>query len=341
MDLGLEQAGAGASFQAERVLVCLVDDGLFGLHLDWVDAVYENRSVEMHRVRIERGPWHHFLLHRGEPALIVDLRDAFDVSGVIGETERSAYVVVRSGGYRLALAIDQVSGVQDLALDSRPPVPSNLLRDGGIPVGHVVSLDDRMLVVLDPHRLISGARRDALEPIWARARAYAERQQKLNETWRDIGSRPDQESVRVFARLCGRNGRPKRAAAARAVLAAMKDPDTGIRTNGAMPSLSDQLVGNVVRLASAGASGVLDVERESGSQLGTVYISDGRVIDAQHGSDWGRMAFKNLLAQDDGNVSFSERDLGEHPERIGESSIALLISSLEAVAVEQRKRRAR
>ena len=341
MDLGIERTGVSGGLQAERVLVCLVDDGLFGLHLDWVEAVYESRSIDLHRVRVERGEWHHFLLHRGQPALVVDLRDAFDVSGVIGSTERLAYVIVRSGGYRLALAIDQVSGVQDLDLGARPPVASNLLRDGGIPVGHVVHLDDRMLVVLDPHRLLSGASRDALEPIWARAGAYAERQEKLNETWKVVCSEPSEEGLRVYSRLCSRNGRPKAAAAAKAVIAAIKDPNTGIQTNGALPPLKDQVLGNVVRLASSGDSGILTIKDESGSSLGTVYVSAGRVIDAQQGPDWGRLAFKNLLAGDSGMVSFTERDVDQHPERISESSEALLVSSLEAVALEQRKRRVR
>ncbi len=341
MDLAAERVGASGQAQSDRVLVFSVDDGLFGVHLDWVGAVYESESVELHRVRVEKGPWHSFLLHGGEPALIIDLREAFDVADVLGRPERSAYAVIQSGGYRLAVGIDQVSGVQSLALGSSSPVPANLQRDGGIPVGHIVHMDDRMLVVLDPHRLISGGRRNSLEPIWTRAKAYGERDEKLTHTWREVCASPSEENVRVFARLCGRNGRPKASAAARAVLKAMGDSQSGLLANGSPPKLVDQIVGEVVRRASARATGVLEIAGEDGPTVGALFLSDGRVIDAQYCSEWGRMALKSLIALERGRVSYSARDLSEHPERLAESSVASLISSMEAVSLEQRKRRAR
>ncbi len=336
MDLASERASLSGESQVGRVLVFSVDDGLFSLHLDWVEAVYESRAVETHRVRVERGPWRGFLLHRGDPALCVDLREAFDVAGVLGETERSAYVVVQSGGYRLAVGIDQVAGVQDLDLGAQTPAPSSLLRDGGIPVGHVVQKEERMLVVLDPHRLLSGARRTSMEPIWTRAKAYAERQAKMNETWQVVCKEPSAESIKVFARLCGRNGRPRGGAAARTVL---KGLDGGLSSDSG--SVAERIVSEIVRIAGSSGTGVLDIDSDSGTQLGSVYLSSGRVIDAQHGSEWGRMALRSLLAKSEGRTSFRERDLAQHPVRISESSAATLISSLEAVALEQRKRRAR
>lgn len=335
-----ERSGPARQAQTGRVLVFAVDDGLFGVHLDWVEAVYEQRAVETHRVRLDKGPWHTFLLHRGEPAVAIDLRDAFDVAGVLGLPERAAYAIVHSGGYRIALAIDQVAGVQELSLDVHRPLPANLVRDGGIPVGHVVQMDDRMLVVLDPHRLLSSARRAALEPVWSRARAYAERHDKIERTWRDICSSPSEESVRAYSRLCSRNGRPKAAAAARSVLKAMSAGD-GASTNGSMPSLSERLVGEVLRCASQRASGVIQVAGEQGPPVGAVFVAAGRVIDAQADSEWGRMALKSLLSREAGRVSFVESDLADYPERLSESSVALMISSLETVAVEQRKRRSR
>jgi chemotaxis signal transduction protein len=336
-----ERSGVGVLGHAGRVLVFSVDDGLFGVHLDWVEAVYEQRAVETHRVRIDKGPWHAFLLHRGEPALIIDLRDAFDLGEVLGQPERAAYAIVHSGGYRLAVAIDQVAGVQELALDVHRPLPANLLRDGGIPVGHVVQLDDRMLVVLDPHRLLSGERRAALEPIWSRARAYAERHDKMERTWRDICREPSEENVRLYSRLCGRNGRRKAAAAARTVLKAMAEARDGASTNGATPPLVERVVGEVLRCAARRATGIVQVAAEQGPPLGAVFMVGGRMVDAQANSEWGRMALKTLLSRDGGRVTFFESDLADHPERLSESSAALLISSLEAVALEQRKRRAR
>jgi len=341
MDLAVNRSGLSGDLQGDRVLVFLVDDGRFSVHLDGVEAVYESHSVDSHRVRVGKGPWHRFLLHRGEPALIVDLREAFGLGGALGATERAAYVVFQSGGYRLALGIDQVSGVQDLELDAHPPVPSNLVRDGGIPVGHIVQIDDRMVVVLDPHRLLSGTTRDGLEPVWTRAKAYAARDQQMTETWSDLCQTPSADNIRVFARLCGRNGRPKASAAARLVLKAMADAESGANGNGAVLGWAERVTAEVVRRARSGETGTIDIEGDSGSQLGCIFVSGGRVIDAQHGVEWGRMAFKTLLAGNEGRVSFSQRDLGQHPERVAESAAALLISSMEAVALEQRKRRTR
>lgn len=341
MDLAGERASIAQRPQSERVMVFSVDDGLFGIHLDWVEAVYEARSVEMHRVRVDKGPWHSFLLHRGEPALRVDLRDAFEIADLVGHPERAAWAVIHSGGYRLAVAIDHVSGVQDLALDEHRPIPSSLLRDGGIPVGHLVQMDDRVLVVLDPHRLLSGAQRDALEPIWSRARAYGERYEKMRRAWVEICAGATEENVRVFARLSARNGRAKSAAAARVVLKAMVDPNYGVQTNGAVPKLVDRLVAEILRRSRGAASGVATISSAADGETGKVFIAGGRVIDAQCGSKWGRMALDSLLAQAEGVVSFNERDLGHHPQRISESTAASLILSLESAASEQRRRRAR
>ncbi len=341
MDLAAQRTSVSGQPQTDRVLVFSVDDGLFGVHLDWVEAVYEAMAVETHRVRVDKGPWHSFLLDGGEPALIIDLREAFEVSDVLGQPERSSYAVIQSGGYRLAVAIDQVLGVQNLGLDERSPVPANLQRDGGIPVGHIVHLDDRILVVVDPHRLISNPRRRALEPIWSRARDYGQRYVKMNEVWAELCSSPSEDNVRSFSRLCGRNGRPKAAAAARSVLKAMSDPEAGLQTNGTMPPMAEQIVGEVIRRAAAKATGMVEVAGEQGPAVGALFVSAGRIVDAQYRSEWGRMALKSLLALDSGRVSFHERDLGDQPERLAESSAASLISSLEAVALEQRKRRAR
>lgn len=341
MEMAMDRSSPVRSVHGDRVLVFSVDDGLFGIHLDWVEAVYEANAVELHRVRVEKGPWHSFLLHRGGPALHIDLRDAFDIVDVVGQPERAAWAVVQSGGYKLAVAIDHVAGVQDVALAAAAPVPANLLRDGGIPVGHLLQQDERMLAVLDPHRLLSGGRRDALEPIWLRAVAYAQRHAAMQGVWAEISAAPDETNLRTFARLCARNGRPKAAAAARAVVKAIADPDHALRSNGTLAPAADVLVTEILRRCSAGARGVVEVRDERGDNAGSVFLVGGRVIDAQCGAEWGRLALRRLLAESVGTATFRERDLAQHPERISESCAALLISSLEAAAVEQRRRRAR
>lgn len=341
MELSAERSNPARAAHMDRVLVFSVDDGLFGIHLDWVEAVYEAASMEAHRVRIDKGPWHRFLLHRGGPALQVDLREAFDLTEVTGMPERAAWAVIQSGGYKLAVAIDQVAGVQDLDLERRAPIPANLVRDGGIPVGHIVQMDERMLVVLDPHRLLSGMQRDALESVWNRAVAYAERHRRMQEVWSEICAEPNGENLRVYARLCARNARPRAAAAARSVLKLLANLESGIRHGELGGSFADRLAAELLLRSGGGANGVVEVRGPHGEAAGAVFIAAGRAIDARCGSEWGRMALRRLLAMADGSVAYAQRDLGQHPERVAESTAALLISSLEEAAAEQRKRRGR
>jgi chemotaxis signal transduction protein len=339
METVQESFTRAAETQPERVLVFSVDDGLFGFHLDWVEAVLQ-RTAEVHRVRTERaGAWHRFLLHRDEPAPILDLRDALDL-GQLGQTSRDGYVVIRSAGRLLALAIDACVGVQDLDLSGRPPVPSSVTRDGGIPVAHLVGLDGQMLAVLDPNRILDGRTREALEPVWAKARAYGERHAQSEALWREICAAASADNLRTYARLCSRNGRTKTAAAVRTVLKHMEDlagSRNGMSASGGRPV--DRLAREVVRLASLGETGQLYIEGDGGRDLGAVFFSAGRVIDARHEADWGRVALRRLLAADEGSTRFAHRDLGEHPVRLSDSAAAVLIDSLQAVAQETRRRR--
>jgi len=339
MESVLESFTRAGDAQPERVLVFSVDDGLFGFHLDWVEAVLQ-RTAEVHRVRTERaGTWHHFLLHRDEPAPILDLRDALGLSQ-LGQTSRDGYVVIRSAGRLLALAIDACIGVQDLDLHGRPPVPSSVMRDGGIPVAHLVGLDGQMLAVLDPNRILDGRTREALEPVWAKARAYGERHGQSKALWREICRAANADNLRAYSRLCSRNGRSKTAAAARTVLKHMEDlagSQNGMSASGGRPA--DRLVHEVVRLASLGETGQLHVAGDGGTALGSLFFSAGRVIDARHGADWGRVALRRLLAADEATTRFAHEDLGEHPVRLSDSAAAVLVDSLEAVAMEPRRRR--
>jgi chemotaxis signal transduction protein len=343
MEAMSEAGGRVSQVQPQRVLVFSVDDGLFGFHLDWVETVLQ-RAVEQHRVRVERGPWRQFLLYRGEPAPVIDLRDAFDMTEYLGSTQRDGYVIVRSGGRLLAVAIDTCVGVEDLDLDVQAPLPSSLQRDGGISVAHIVGLDGRMLAVLDPHRLLSPKARDAMDPVWAKARGYGERHEQIKQLWTDICASPVPDQLRTYARLCSRNGLSKRAAATRAVLAQLDKVAKSGNGNAASDSagpLAGKLTAEIAGLAAAGETGELSVESGNGSNLGTIFLSGGRAIDAHHGSDWGRFAFRQLLDLNEGKVHFSRRDLGQHPVRVTESAVALLIDSIEALSQEQRRKRGR
>src|SRR5512144_646142 len=113
--------------RAARVLVCSVDDGLFGVHLDWVEAVYPRAALAVHAVRIKGQRPRPFVLHRQEPAPIIDLREALDLETALGTTARAELLIVRSGSILLALPVDTCVGVRDIDLRSQVPVPTTLL----------------------------------------------------------------------------------------------------------------------------------------------------------------------------------------------------------------------
>jgi hypothetical protein len=69
-------------------------------------------------------------------------------------------------------------------------VPTKLLRDGDMPVGHIVDLDQKMLVVLDPNRLVDGAAREALVLVQRKALLFEERETKLTEVWKALTTQP-------------------------------------------------------------------------------------------------------------------------------------------------------
>src|SRR5512139_44203 len=147
IETNLSPAGATAADATARVLVCSVDRGLFGIQAGWVEAVYPTASTPVHSTRTDAGQRQPFIVHRHEPALIVDLRRAIGLDVVLGEATRDAFLVLRSGPALLALPLDHCVGIRTLDLGERLPVPSAVQRDGGLPIGHLVELDGRMLVV--------------------------------------------------------------------------------------------------------------------------------------------------------------------------------------------------
>ena len=105
----LAPAGTTATDANARVLVCSVDRGLFGIQAGWVEAVYPIASMTVHTTRTDAGQRQAFIVHRDEPALIVDLRQAIGLDGVLGDATRDAFLVLRSGPALLRRAIASVS----------------------------------------------------------------------------------------------------------------------------------------------------------------------------------------------------------------------------------------
>ena len=169
-------------------------------------------------MRTRAGGVQRFFADAGALALIIDLREILDLQAVPAAPQRAHYLVLRSGNIMLALAVDACLGVRELDLHAQAPVPSMVLRDGGFPVAHLVSLDAKMLAVLDPSHLLDGAVRNPLTDLQHRAERFLARQAKLDTLWTEICAQPSAASLRTFAGLCARNGRRRAAAATRLVL---------------------------------------------------------------------------------------------------------------------------
>jgi chemotaxis signal transduction protein len=329
-------AGSVSRARPARVLVFTVDDGLFAIHLDWVEAVYPQAAVPIHAIKVgaHRRP---FILHHGEPALISDLREAFGLEQALGKATRAELVVIRSGSILLALPSDGSAGVRELDFRSQTPLPTRLLRDGDVPVGHVVELDAKMLVVLDPNRLVDGPVREGLLAVHRKAVLFQQREEKRMALWTQICERPSAADVRAYARLCGRNGRGKAAAAARAVLKCMVDSVPSADGGASEPALLAEVMG----YARSGHTGELVVEVSGEAEPGRLFMVGGHVIDAQYQDEHGRAAFKQLLAQPSNGARTGEVEMAARAEAIPESTVALGIWALETLSSERRGRRSR
>jgi hypothetical protein len=319
------------------VLVFSADDGLFGVHLDWVEAVYPRAALSVHAIRMKGARPRPFVLHRNEPALIIDLREAFDLEATVGAAPRSELLIMRSGSILLAVPVDACVGVRDLDLRTQVPVPTKLLRDGDVPVGHIVELDQKMLVVLDPNRLVDGAAREALVLVQRKALLFEERERKLAEVWKALTTQPTTSHLRIYARLCGRNGRSKMAHAARTVLKCLTEGDAAAN-NGA--DENGGALAAIVQTAQAGRTGVLHVRPATGGEEGRMTFVAGKVVDAAFAAEQGRAAVKRVLALPAAATQFVDGEVA-CGERISESTVALTLWALDALASERRPRRSR
>lgn len=328
-----ESPGAG------RVLVFSSDDASFALQLDWVQAVYARDSVAIHTAKARGGRSQPFLLHAGEPALVVDLREAFGLSGLLGDKARSAFLVVRSGSFLVALQVDAVLGVRDLDLHGQTAVPSALIRDAGLCVGHLVEQDGGVLAVLDPNCLVDSGLREILEPVNREARAFVDRQVKVDALWREICNAPSSGALRTYSRLLKRVGRSKAAAASRTVLKFLEALEGA--GSPAADSFSEKVVRDLVRAAEDKKTGQYTFGQADGGGDGRIFLESGRIVDAYFQSDWGRRALKRILELRDAGYSFSAEAAAGRPVRITESTVASLVSALESISEERRGRRER
>jgi len=316
-----------------RVLVFHVDDGKFCLHADWVEAIYPRREVVLHTLKAADGSAQQFLIHRGQPAWVVDLRQAFGLDDVLGVAERPAFAVVRSGSALLALRVDEFTGVRELDLAERSPVAAALLRDGGHPVGHLVEIDGAVHVLLDPNRILSNTLRDALDPLLEEALAFRDRQARLDRLVPELRKQCTAAGLRTYARLAKRNGLTRAAAAARTVLKALEEVH-GLN-GGVQGSLgSEQFLRDLLELAAAGQSGTVQVESPKGKA--SVIFRSGALIDAECADQRGAEALKEILALREGTYSFQPGDTAGHLRRIADSPAWVLTEIVQQLTDERR-----
>ncbi|MGH7787828.1 MAG: chemotaxis protein CheW, partial [Candidatus Binatia bacterium] len=179
---------------AAKLLVVSIDDGLFGCHLDWVEAVYQE-TLPAQLMRHGGGRARPFVVHGGAAAAVVDLRELLGLEAALGRVRRPGHLLVRSGTGLLALPIDACAGVRELDLSGHTPLPTRVLRDGGLPLGHLIEFDGRILTVLDPNRLLDDALRAELAPLQAKAQTLLERQARAAVLWEEIRREADAERV--------------------------------------------------------------------------------------------------------------------------------------------------
>jgi purine-binding chemotaxis protein CheW len=87
---------------------------------------------------------------RGEPVPVVHLGDLLGAAGA----RPARFVVIQAGGHRVALAVDAVIGVRELAAADMASVPSLLATAASQAVDTLATLDRELLVVLRAAQLL-------------------------------------------------------------------------------------------------------------------------------------------------------------------------------------------
>jgi len=319
-----------AATHTTRVLVFGVDDGNFCMHLDWIEAVYPRDEVTLHSIKAPNGSHRTFLLHR-----------AFELNDFLGATERGAFLVVPAGALLLALQVDACLGVRDLDLRTKVPVPSSLLRDGGLCVGHLVELDGKLHGLLEPNRILSSALREQLEPFAKEALAFRDRERKLRTLIEQLRQQPTTAALKNYGRLSRRNGRTRTANATRLVLKALQDSESVTAAAQIAGDLeAETLLRDLVALAAARCTGTLEIQLP-GDTTATALFDEGRMVDCTLAREWGQVALKHILTAREGFYRFAAGELPSHRACFDDATAWLLIEALEQLSEERRGRQGR
>ncbi len=330
------------SARPTRVLVFTVDDGSLCVDLDRVDTVYVRGEARVHTLKAADVAGRGFLIHRNEPALIVDLREAFGLSELLGVTDRAAFMVMRAGSFPLAVPVDACVGVRDLDLRARTPLPTALQRDGGFSVGHLVELDGKIHTLLEPSRILSSALRERLHPCLHEARTFCQREREIAALVASLRVETTLAGLKTYARLARRNGHTCSAAAARAVLKAVQESEQQARDGVAIGGdlAADTLLRDLLTLATGQQTGEMQIALPDGDAA-TIFFAAGRIADAQTASVWGHPAVKEILAAHSGIYRFIPSDVPVFPQRIEDTAPWLLVETIEQLGEARRSRHGR
>ena len=333
----MTSAATAEATRATRVLVFTVDDGYLCVDLDRVHAVYPRHEARVHTVKLAGTASRSFLIHREEPALIVDLREAFGLGEILGVTDRAVFLVMRAGSFPLAVPVDACVGVRDLDLRTRTPVPTALQRDGGFSVGHLVELDGRMHTLLEPSRILSSALRERLDAFLQEARAFCERESRIAALLIRLRADSTVADLKTYARLTRRNSGARAAAAARAVLKAAQEaeqpgcdaaPESG-------EFAADALLPHLLTRCAACQSGALQLTLQSGEPA-VIFFAGGRIVDAQVAGTWGRPAIKQIMSARGGTYRFEACEVPAERQCIADAAPWLLLETLEQMSEARR-----
>jgi chemotaxis signal transduction protein len=325
-----------------RVLVFTVDDACLCVDLDRVDTVYARSEARLHALKPTGSVGRSFLIHRNEPALIVDLREAFGLSEILGVTDRAAFMVMRAGSFPLAVPVDMCVGVRDLDLETRTPVPTTLQRDGGFSVGHLVALDGKIHTLLEPTRILSSTLREHLEPFLQAARAFCERENEIAALAAKLRDDTTVLDLKAYARLTRRNGQTRAAAAARVVLKALQESEQHADDSATVAQglTTDGFLRGLLVLSAARQTGEVQLPLQD-SHAATIFFAAGHIADARTDGTRGRAAFKRILSAHTGAYRFIASDVPVHPRRIEDAAPWLLVETIEQLSEGRRGRHAR
>jgi len=135
----------------EKTLVFKIGEGLYGLDIDTVQGIENVKgftaipNISEHIKGI--------INLRGNVIPVYSLRKKFGLANI--EKDELQLIIVNVGDIQVAIEIDQIDVIQDVNDDMIHQVPSIVRTPYEQYYKNVISVNERLIVVLDPEKLIS------------------------------------------------------------------------------------------------------------------------------------------------------------------------------------------